>query len=96
MEKNQLTTIADGSFSSLEHLRIVRLSNNHLTLTSRYRDEYGAKSLFYESAFLEELHLTNNSVSEIFNDWTISMTKLRKLDLKYNNISFITVSTFLR
>jgi len=98
MQENRLMSISEQSFVSLKKsLRIVRLSRNNLTLRPahgmfQYRDEYGAKSPFHDCEELEELYLANNSISEIFSDWVVSNFKLRKLDLKYNNISVISVS----
>jgi len=95
MEENQLKTISIHSFSSLKELKIAKLSNNYLTLqdtSHEYYDQYGTKSPFYNCMLLEELYLANNSISEIFSDWILSDLRLRKLDLKHNNISYITVS----
>lgn len=94
MEENQLMTISDQSFTSLGQLKIAKFSKNRLTLQSdflQYQDEYGTKSPFYYCIELKELYLANNSISEIFSDWKLSNLQLRKLDLRYNNISFITV-----
>jgi len=95
MEENQLKTISIHSFRSLKELKIAKLSNNYLTLqdtSHEYHDQYGTKSPFYNCMLLEELYLANNSISEIFSDWILSDLRLRKLDLRYNNISYITVS----
>lgn len=93
LEKNQLTTIANQGFSDLKELRIAKLSYNYLTLQQTFSDpEYGTKSPFYNCLYLEELYLANNNISEVLSDWILSDLRLRKLDLKYNNISVITVS----
>lgn len=94
IKKNQLTTISNQGFSSLQQLRIAILSYNNLTLQEEqpFADQFGNKSPFYDCVSLEELYLANNSISEVFSDWLLSDIQLRKLDLKYNNISSITVS----
>lgn len=96
MEENQLMSISDQSFTSLRQLKVAKFSKNRLTLQSStffdYQDEYGIKSPFHDCIELKELYLANNSISEIFSDWKLSNLQLRKLDLRYNNISYITVS----
>lgn len=99
MEKNNLMTISDQSFSSLTHLKIAKFCHNNLTLKStlfEYEDEYGQKSPFHNCILLEELYLNNNNIPVIFSDWILSSSKIRKLDLKYNNITFISVSIYRR
>ncbi|KAG5334657.1 TOLL protein, partial [Acromyrmex heyeri] len=93
MEENQLMTISSHSFSFLKALKIAKFSNNYLTLEDSYHeypDPFGSKSPFYDCVSLEELYLANNNISKIFSDWILSDLGLRKLDLKYNNISLIT------
>lgn len=88
-------SISGQSFTSLQKLKIAKFSKNQLTLQStflEYQDEYGTKSPFHQCSELKELYLANNSISEIFSDWKLSSLQLRKLDLRYNNISSITVS----
>lgn len=87
-------TIADQSFTSLKGLKIAKFSNNRLTLQSIFSEyyEFGSNSPFHHCVVLKELYLANNSISKIFDDWKLSDLQLRKLDLRYNNISFITVS----
>ena len=95
MEENQLMTISGHSFSFLKALKIAKFSNNYLTLEDSYHeypDLFGSKSPFYDCVSLEELYLANNNISKIFSDWILSDLGLRKLDLKYNNISLIRVS----
>lgn len=92
IDKNQLTTISNQGFSSLKQLRVATLSYNYLTLEQQFADQYGSKSPFHDCMLLEELYLANNSISEVFSDWLLSDIRLRKLDLKYNNITYITVS----
>lgn len=97
MEENQLITIDNNGFISLKELKIAKLSNNYLTLEYSFHgfpDQY--QSPFHYCQSLEELYLANNSISEIFTDWIISDSRLRILDLKYNNITAITVSIWER
>ncbi|XP_014472682.1 PREDICTED: protein toll [Dinoponera quadriceps] len=92
MENNHLTTIEHRSLNPMSSLRIARFSNNRLTLRSplsNYSDIYALYSPFQNCLQLEELHVANNSISMIFNDWIFVMMKLRILDLKYNNISIL-------
>lgn len=93
MSKNQLQTIHHASFKSLENLKIAKFSENQLTLNtslSLYRDEILNISPFHHCTFLEELYLSKNNISEIFTDWTVSSIKLKRLDLRYNQIPYIT------
>lgn len=92
MSKNQLRTIEHTSFKSLQNLRIARFSNNLLTLNDslpEYHSEFGNISPFHYCLSLEELYLAKNNISEIFSDWTLSIIKLKILDLKYNQIPHI-------
>ncbi|XP_076649811.1 toll like receptor [Halictus rubicundus] len=92
MSENQLQTIEDASFKSLENLKIAKFSNNLLTFNnslSAYHDEFGKKSPFHHCLSLEELYLDKNNISEIFGDWIIISLKLKILDLKYNQIPYI-------
>ncbi|CAL7933908.1 unnamed protein product [Xylocopa violacea] len=87
MQENQLKTIEDSSFYPLVNLRVAIFSNNHLTLSSSLSPFL--QSPFYHCLSLEELHLKNNNISEIFNDWMMNSLKLRILDLSFNQIKFI-------
>ncbi|XP_031848594.1 toll like receptor [Nomia melanderi] len=92
MKKNQLRVIEDTSFKYLESLQIAIFSDNQLTLNnslSVYHDEYGKKSPFHHCPSLEELYLDRNNISEIFGDWIISSLSLQILDLKHNQIPYI-------
>lgn len=96
MENNRLRTIHGMAFIPVPNLRVARFSHNELTLKSemapQFQDIFGTRSPFHSCTFLEELHLAYNNISEIYSDWTISGTHLRLLDLKYNNIDFISMS----
>lgn len=98
MEQNHLRTISDRSFRHLKKLKIIKLSNNHLTLQStsfEYIDPLiGIISPFHDCTQLEELYLANNNISKIFGDWITTDIYLRKLDLSHNNISSIKVSNW--
>ncbi|XP_076766748.1 toll like receptor [Xylocopa sonorina] len=92
MQENQLKTIEDTSFYSLLNLRVAIFSNNQLTLNSSlfaFIDEYGPTSPFHKCKDLEELHLRNNNISQIFKDWVLTNSNLRKLDLSFNQIKYI-------
>ncbi|XP_036138593.1 protein toll [Monomorium pharaonis] len=95
MEENHLRTISPQGFKHLKNLKIAKFSNNYLTLHDPIHDSlepFDRKSSFYECEILEELYLAHNNISEIYSDWITADTKLRKLDLKYNNISSITTA----
>lgn len=95
MKENQLQIIEDTSFNNLENLQIAIFSDNQLSFNNSlalYHDEYGKKSPFHACTSLEELHLARNNISEIFGDWIVSSLNLQILDLKYNQISYISVS----
>ncbi|XP_076173538.1 toll like receptor isoform X1 [Ptiloglossa arizonensis] len=92
MKENQLQIIEDTSFNNLENLQIAIFSDNQLSFNNSlalYHDEYGKKSPFHACTSLEELHLARNNISEIFGDWIVSSLNLQILDLKYNQISYI-------
>ncbi|KAK2588805.1 hypothetical protein KPH14_001680 [Odynerus spinipes] len=93
MENNRLQTINSKAFSFMPELRIAKFSHNELTLspTTNYKDHYGNRSPFSYCSSLEELHLSNNKISEIYGDWMIILMKLRVLDLRHNDIPFISM-----
>lgn len=79
----------------MTNLRVARFSNNHLTLQSPWSSHlalYEAYSPFRDCISLEELYLAHNNVSVIYSDWMFNTLKLEILDLKYNNISVLSVS----
>ncbi|KAI4487768.1 hypothetical protein M0802_011873 [Mischocyttarus mexicanus] len=85
MENNRLKYIEQGALFPLKKLTIAKLSNNQLKLC------YTSKkfSPFYNNTFLKELQLENNNIEYVFEDWTISRTGLRILNLKHNKITTI-------
>ncbi|XP_043663672.1 protein toll [Vespula pensylvanica] len=90
MEKNKLKTIDSNTFTHVRNLRIAKFSHNELMLNS---SEYQNVDLspFYKCDLLEELYLSNNNISQIYSDWSISATNLQLLDLSYNDINIISM-----
>lgn len=91
MEQNNLETIPQDSFSSLRNVKIIKLSNNNLTLQENDKQ---LVSPFTYCNQLKELYLINNSISKIFHDWIIGH-QLHILNLSYNNISSVEVNILL-
>ncbi|KAI4488793.1 hypothetical protein M0802_011303 [Mischocyttarus mexicanus] len=87
MENNQLETIDNLAFSSTTNLQIAKFSHNKLTFDSSAIQGYYCLSPFNKCNLLNELHLSNNYISTICNDWPLSSTNLQILDLSHNNIS---------
>nr|XP_012233910.1 PREDICTED: protein toll-like isoform X1 [Linepithema humile] len=94
MADNSLSVISDKSFNSLSRLKIANFSNNSLTLhptTSIHMDEHVIHSPFVYCRLLEELYLSHNDISQIFDDWISIHSRLRKLDLNNNYISSLSI-----
>ncbi|XP_046735889.1 protein toll-like [Diprion similis] len=87
LESNGMRIIERKSFGPLTSLKIGRLSNNKLTLID---DTFpGQFSPFDSCVNLVELYLANNSIAQIFSDWQYILSKLNKIDLRYNQLSEI-------
>ncbi|XP_012276337.1 protein toll [Orussus abietinus] len=95
IERNDMIEISAQAFTALRELRIARFSHNSLTLNSslkQFQDEFGTRSPFHYCDSLEELYLAHNNISEMYADWVVSSPQLRVLDLRYNQIPFITTA----
>lgn len=92
MEYNDLTFIDVDAFASLEQLKNAKFANNKLTLRTDITDFFGQISPFHPCISLEELDLAHNNIPEMFSDWMISDTNLRRLDLSYNHFENLQVS----
>ncbi|XP_015115690.1 protein toll [Diachasma alloeum] len=91
IERNGLKIIDPHGLRPLQNLRIAKFSSNQLTLkanTSRWFAGDRSTSPFYPCTRIEELHLANNNISDIFFDWATA-SHLRTLDLQYNSLKFI-------
>lgn len=97
MERNNLQTIAFEAFTDTKKLSVVDMSYNNLTLINpifmnvEEFNEFGRISPFQNIHGLKHLILNHNKISEIFADWRIN--RLSYLDLRYNDIMKIEVST---
>lgn len=92
LNDNNLHHISMNAFSSLTSLEIIDLQNNHLTLKYEFKIEsieIETISPFNSLISLKKLNLRNNSIRDIFPDWTTSLLELRLLDLSYNKIKMI-------
>ncbi|XP_011308295.1 protein toll [Fopius arisanus] len=91
LERNGLKTIHPDGLRPLQNLRIARFSSNLLTLKSNPSPSIEGDRLtspFYPCTRIEELHLANNNISDIFFDWATA-PQLRTLDLQYNSLRFL-------
>jgi len=73
-------------------LRQLTLSHNRVTLRGLQTDIGEVQSVLSACMQLEELYLSNNSITTIFSDWVLTLLNLRTLDLSHNLISSLTVS----
>ncbi|KAF4520465.1 hypothetical protein B566_EDAN004716 [Ephemera danica] len=91
LSSNQIEYLPRSAFRSMEKLRVIELQNNQLAFQQAVRDFFGYYSPFHTCIELEKLDLSNNSISEIANDWRNSLLKLQSLNLAYNNLTQLTV-----
>ncbi|KAI4498459.1 hypothetical protein M0802_006394 [Mischocyttarus mexicanus] len=86
MENNLLKYIDQEAFIPIKKLTIAKLSNNRLYF-SKETDDW---SLFFSNEFLEELHLSNNSIQTFSTDWTIGYN-LKFFNLSHNYINTLSI-----
>lgn len=96
MSFNTLSFIDKNAFKLAKKLEIVNLQNNHLSFlhetTSILNNNYNEFSSPFEPCKnLRELHLQNNEITSVFQDWKLSLTRLEVLDLSFNNITMLTL-----
>ncbi|KAG5671174.1 hypothetical protein PVAND_001385 [Polypedilum vanderplanki] len=106
LDNNQLVSLPSGIFESLKALRSLDLSNNGLRFEMQFggnfSDSIPVSSRFQGLESLEELNLRNNSITSIFEDFTLQslkyvdmshnkMTSLLRIDLQFSSRSPITV-----
>ena len=91
MEDNELSHIDSKAFESLTELKVALFADNRLTLDSGH---FSHISPFHKCRYLQNLDLRFNSVTEIFRDW-LDMSELHNLNLSYNKLDYLTVSTIL-
>lgn len=89
LKNNRLTHIGTDAFISLNSLKAVNISNNMLTFGDASVSFFGTGSPLHECHMLEDIQLANNSLTEIFTDWKLSMNNLETVNLAYNKISKI-------
>ncbi|XP_012260509.2 protein toll isoform X2 [Athalia rosae] len=98
LQYNGIRIIDSRSFYPLESLEVVRLSHNQITFKDDSAplipNEFGPTSPFERCSNLRELDLSFNNVTEFFSDWQLRLHKLAKLDLKYNQITYVTETDF--
>lgn len=88
LSRNQFVDFEENTFSELKNIVTINLSNNNLTLERSLEFNY---SPFKTCITLETLNLKNNSLTTIFEDWRLTLTKLRTLNLSYNKLKAISV-----
>nr|CAD7395928.1 unnamed protein product [Timema poppensis] len=86
LEHNTLSTTA-RAFERLVNLQEASLSHNKLS----FSDSMALFSPFRNCVKMRNLRLANNSIQSIFSDWSLTMSELKLLDLRYNNFSFLMV-----
>lgn len=94
LSRNDLHKIEPHSFPDNSPLTFLDLSHNKLTdlSASEVYNGFGRASVFETLGQMEELNLSNNSISEIYSDWMLHMLDLKKLNLSYNNITQISIN----
>ncbi|KAL0858662.1 hypothetical protein ABMA27_012486 [Loxostege sticticalis] len=87
MDSNRLTTIPQATFSGLTNLIQLTLRDNLLTFLENDKVEDENVSPFSELRKLEEIDLSGNHISVIFDDRRLSwIHRIRKIDLSRNRI----------
>lgn len=95
LNHNNIITIHREAFAVTTLLQTLDLQSNQLDFIevdmnpTDEQFEIERSSPFQSLGELETLNLRNNSISSVLMDWTIINTKLRTLDLSYNNITFL-------
>lgn len=89
LQNNRLSYLKPDTFKDLKNLKIIRLNYNNLTM--KKSPDFGY-SLLNQCDQIEQIYLQHNLVDTIFQDWLISHTRLRILDLKYNKLKSLSVS----
>lgn len=98
LSNNHLHTIHKRAFERATKLERLYLQNNRLTFHhsldayEKYSSESDGTSFQYLNR-LEELNLSNNTITSILRDWILS-AKLSVLDLSYNNLTHLTYRDF--
>ena len=99
LDNNFISTLESQSLDSLKSVQRIYLQNNQLTFMGDaiYEDNTAADSMkmprssrFQGLDKLQVLNLRNNSITTIFEDYTL--ISLRELDLSYNNISIFSAN----
>lgn len=86
---NEIMHINSRTFVGANNLKTINLSNNKIQDLQLYYPGFDSPPhsiLKDSSATLEALYLSHNNISEIYQDWLMSMTHLQILDLSYNNL----------
>ncbi|KAI4487750.1 hypothetical protein M0802_011855 [Mischocyttarus mexicanus] len=90
MENNQINFIDKEAFFPLGKLSIIKLSNNKI----KFCCTSSKWSPFFTNTLLTELYLSNNKIESLYEDWTVSRSMLRILNLSHNNITTVSTSIF--
>lgn len=89
LSNNQITKLEAGAFANLVALQYLGLQNNFLSFTEQIEINgtilpIRQGSRFQTLANLEYLNLANNSITSMFDDFTL--TKLKTLNMSHNKI----------
>ncbi|XP_069700002.1 protein toll [Periplaneta americana] len=91
LQHNQLKYIAVQAFMNVPKLKWLNLSHNNLTMRKQLALPGDEQSVLNACIVLEELYLSHNNITTVFEDWTITMVKLKQLDLSYNKLSSLSI-----
>jgi len=92
LEHNQLQHIVVQAFQHMPGLKQLTLSHNRLSLRGTETEVGEVQSVLNACLYLEELYVSNNSITTVFSDWVLTLSNLRTLDLSHNLISSLVVS----
>lgn len=90
LSQNKLVDFEYNTFYDLKNVIQINLGYNKLTMD---RWKLLGASPFNKCVKLESLNLTNNLLTMVFEDWRNAMSKLQRLDLSFNELESLTVST---
>lgn len=88
LNNNQIATIEQSAFVGLSSVEIIELQNNELTLKGDGQLAMG--SPFQTLGYLTDLNLANNSITQLFEDYTL--LSMKTLNLSHNLITVLSTS----
>ena len=92
LQQNLLHYIDPNVFATAKELVIVNLSHNKLNHVDIGN---GSEYLFKYCSKIEEINLSHNNISKIYEDWGVSTVLLKTLNLSNNSFQNILVSNYI-